>query len=88
MAGDEAGIDLAGAQGLGVGQAGEERTVAFQARHDRGIQRADQPIDGLLTCRTMRDHFGDHRIIIQSDSAAGFDTGIDANPGAGAELEG
>ena len=88
MAGDEAGIDLPGAEGLGVGQAGEERTVAFQARHDRGIQRADQSIDGLLTCRTMRDHFGDHRIIIQPDAAAGFNASIDANTGASAEFEG
>ena len=42
MAGDEAGINLARAKGLGVCQAREEGAVAFQPGDDRGIERADQ----------------------------------------------
>ena len=79
MAGDEAGIDLAGAEGRVVGEPREEGAVGFKPFDNRAVERADQPVDGGGAVGAPGDDLGDHRVEIQPDAAAGFDAGIDAH---------
>ena len=77
MAIDEAGIELPGAKLRMRDQRLEECRIGVRPDHDGLAERGRKPRERLLAIAAVRDHLGDHRIVIGRDHRARFDAGID-----------
>ena len=76
---DEAGRQVAAAEGLVFQDRRQELAVAEDAVDFIVVERQMQPVDGSLAGGRVGDQLGNHRIVIHRDLAALIDTGIHAH---------
>ena len=76
---DESGVEVAGPhRGIGE-QAPEEGDVRVDAEHDGVGECAVESVEGLRAIGAVRDHLGDHRVVVGGDLEALVDARVDSH---------